>query len=131
MLWLAACLVVSDSVTPWPAALQAPLSVGFSRQEHWSGLPFPPPGDLPDPGVEPASLTSAALAIGLFTASATWEAQFLEIGRIQKGEEGVMCDPVKGQGVASRAAGGLEGTQPQVGEGCLRRGGSLQDKARK
>ena len=43
---------------------QAPLSMGFSRQEHWSGLPFPPPGDLPDPGVEP---TSPALAGGLFT----------------------------------------------------------------
>ena len=38
--------------TPWTAARQAPLSVGFSRQEYWSGLPFPPPGDLPDPGIE-------------------------------------------------------------------------------
>ena len=47
--------VVSDSVTPWTMALQAPLSVGFSKQEHWSGLPFPPPGDLPDPGIEPGS----------------------------------------------------------------------------
>ena len=42
-----------------------------------------------------------------------------------------MCDLEKGQGAASRAAGGLEGTQPQVGEGCLRRGGSLQNKTRK
>ena len=42
-------------VTPWAAAHQAPLSVGFSRQEYWSGLPFPPPGDLLDPGVEPRS----------------------------------------------------------------------------
>ena len=40
--------------TPWTAAHQAPLSMGFSRQEHWSGLPFPPPGHLPDPGIEPA-----------------------------------------------------------------------------
>ena len=40
--------VVSDSVTPWTVACQAPLSMGFSRQEYWSGLPFPPPGDLPD-----------------------------------------------------------------------------------
>ena len=42
-------------VTPWTAACQAPLSMGFSGQEHWSGLPFPPPGDLPDPGIEPES----------------------------------------------------------------------------
>ena len=42
-------------VTPWTAAHQAPLSMGFSLQEHWSGLPCPPPGDLPDPGIEPVS----------------------------------------------------------------------------
>ena len=42
-------------VTPWTAACQAPLSMGFSRQEYWSGLPFPSPGDLPDPGIEPMS----------------------------------------------------------------------------
>ena len=40
-------------VTPWTVAYQAPPSMGFSRQEYWSGLPFPPPGDLPDPGIEP------------------------------------------------------------------------------
>ena len=39
----------------WTVAHQAPLSMGFSRQEYWSGLPFPPPGDLPDPGIEPRS----------------------------------------------------------------------------
>ena len=48
--------VVSDSATPWTVARQAPLSKEFSRQEHWSGLSFPPPGDLPDPEIEPASL---------------------------------------------------------------------------
>ena len=48
--------VVFDSATPWSIALQAPLSMGFPRQEHWSGLPFPPPGDLPDPGIEPCRL---------------------------------------------------------------------------
>ena len=42
-------------VTPWPVARQAPLSMGFSRQEYWSGLPRLPPGDLPDPGIEPRS----------------------------------------------------------------------------
>ena len=41
--------------TPWAAASQAPPSMGFSRQEYWSGLPFPSPGDLPDPGIEPGS----------------------------------------------------------------------------
>ena len=61
------------SATPWTAALQAPLSMGFSRQEDWSGWPFPPPGDLPSPGTEPMSLTSPALAGRFFTASATWE----------------------------------------------------------
>ena len=51
-------------VTPWTVAHQAPLSMGFSRQEHWSGLPFPSPGGLPSPGIEPAS---PALAGGFFT----------------------------------------------------------------
>ena len=46
--------------TPWTVALQAPLSLGFSRQEYWSGVPFPTPGDLPDPGMETASFTSPA-----------------------------------------------------------------------
>ena len=53
--------------TPWTVVRQAPLSMGFSRQEYWSGLPFPTPGDLPDPGIEPASLVSPALAGGFFT----------------------------------------------------------------
>ena len=48
-------------VTPWTAARQASLSMGFSRQEHWSGLPFPPPGDLPHPGIKSASPASPAL----------------------------------------------------------------------
>ena len=48
--------VMSDSfATPWTAGHQAPLSMGFPRQENWSGLPFPPPEDLPDPGIEPMS----------------------------------------------------------------------------
>ena len=56
--------VVSDSATPWTVALQSPLSVGFPRQEHWGGLPFPSPGDLPDPEIGTAS---PALADGFFT----------------------------------------------------------------
>ena len=59
---------MSDSVTPWTVALQAPLSMGFPRQEYWSGLPFPSPGDLPDPGIEPESLVFPALAGRFFTA---------------------------------------------------------------
>ena len=58
----------------WAAARQAPLSMGFSRQEFRSGLPCPPPGRLPDPGIEPVFLMSPALTDGLLTASTTWEA---------------------------------------------------------
>ena len=53
--------------TLWTVACQAPLSMGFSRQEYWSGLPRTPPGDLPHPGMEPVSLMSPALAGGFFT----------------------------------------------------------------
>ena len=62
------------SVTLWTVACKALLSMGFSRQEHWSGLPCPPLGNLPDPGIEPASLRSLALAGGFFMTSTTWEA---------------------------------------------------------
>ena len=53
--------------TQWGVACQAPLSMEFSRQEYWSGLPFPTPRDLPNPGIEPASPSSPALAEGFFT----------------------------------------------------------------
>ena len=52
---------------PWTAAHQAPLSMEFSRQEYWIGLPFPSPGDLPDPGIEPTSPVSPVLAREFFT----------------------------------------------------------------
>ena len=52
--------VLSDFATPWTAACQAPLPMEFSRQEYWSGLPFPSPGDLPDPGTKPKSPTLQA-----------------------------------------------------------------------
>ena len=58
----------------WTANHQAPLSMGFSRQKYWSGLPFPSPGDLPDSGIKPLSPASPALAAGFFTTSTTWEA---------------------------------------------------------
>ena len=60
-------------VTPWTVAHQAPLSMGFFRQEYWGEYPFPPPGNLPDSEIEPVSLTSPALAGGFFT---TWEALY-------------------------------------------------------
>ena len=50
-------------VTPWTIAYQAPPSMGFSKQEYWSGLPFPSPGDLPNPGIEPRSPTFQANAL--------------------------------------------------------------------
>ena len=65
------CLTLCD---PIELAHQAPLSIGFSRKEYRSALPCPPPGDLPDRGIEPASLMSPTLAGGFFTSSATWEA---------------------------------------------------------
>ena len=75
--------VVSDSVIPWTVAHQAPLSLGFPRQEYWSGLPCPPPGDLPDPGIEPSSHTSPALAGGFFTTSTTWKPSNILLAFIQ------------------------------------------------
>ena len=88
------------SATLWSVAHQAPLSMGFSRQEYWSGLPCLPPGDLSDPGIKPASLMSPALAGGFITTSATWEAVMvssfhliqLSVGRYQRSlSKGVMC----------------------------------------
>ena len=74
---LSHCSPVQLLATLWTVAFQAPLSMGFSRQEYWSGLPCPPRGDFPDPGIEPTSLVSPALAGGFFTTSATWEAPYM------------------------------------------------------
>ena len=60
LLWWKSLSWVWFFATPWTVALQAPLSTGFSRQEYWSGLPFPSPGDLPDPGIKPKSCTLQA-----------------------------------------------------------------------
>ena len=69
-------LVMSNSLRPMVGSVahKGPLSMGFSRQEYWSGLPFLSPGDLPNLGIKPAFLMSLALAGRLFTTSATWEA---------------------------------------------------------
>ena len=70
--WMLSCFsCVQLFATLWTIAFKAPLSVGFSRQEYWSGLPFPPPGDLPDPRIEPKSPVSLALAGRFFTTRTT------------------------------------------------------------
>ena len=62
--------------------LQAPESIGFFKQEYWSGLPCPPPGDLPNTGIEPTSLQSPAFVGEFFTTNSTWEAKFNSILQI-------------------------------------------------
>ena len=63
--------------TPWTTAHQVPLSMEFSRQEYWSGLPFPTPGNLPHPGTKPTSLASPVLAGRFFTTGTTWDVSML------------------------------------------------------
>ena len=75
---------MSDSVTPWTVARQAPLSMGFPRQEHWSGWPFPPPVDLPDPGTEPSS---PALASEFFTTEPPGESTIIIHCPLPRGTE--------------------------------------------
>ena len=78
---------VQHFVTLWTIACQALLSMGFSRQEFWYWLSFPPPGKLPDQGSEPVSLMCPALANGFFTATATWEAQEMQyLGALSKND---------------------------------------------
>ena len=72
LLWL--CLTLCD---PMDVACQAPLSMGFFRQEYWNGLPLPMPEDLPNTGVELSSPVFSALAGGFFTTRATWEAHYV------------------------------------------------------
>ena len=78
------CVVsyVQPFVTPWTIARQAPLSMEFSRQEFWSGLPFPPAGDLPDLGIEPESPVSLGLADGFFITNTTREARVSWVPRL-------------------------------------------------
>ena len=79
MLLLFSCSVVQLFVTPWTVACQASLSLGLPRQEYWSGLPFPSPGDLPDLGIKPAP---PALADGFFTTEPSGKPK--EAGRASK-----------------------------------------------
>ena len=81
-IYVRACMLSHFSCVPlcatlWTAAHQALLSMVFFRQEYWSGSPSPPPGDLPDIGIEPAALRSPALVGKFFTTSTTWEAPVL------------------------------------------------------
>ena len=79
LLYLAVkCLFAENQIVShlWTIVCHTPLSMGFSKQEQWSRLPCPPPGNLPDPGIEPVSLMSPALSGELFTTSTTWLLQY-------------------------------------------------------
>ena len=86
------CLTLHD---PWNVDCQGPLSTGFFGQEYWSGLPFPPPGDLLNPGIEPAPLMPLALAGRFFTTSTTYYGQqssanpFTSVMDIMRSKSGV------------------------------------------
>ena len=77
MLFLSHFSCIQLFVILWTGAHQAPLSMGFCRQKYWSGLSFPSPGDLPNPGTEPASVMSPALAGRFFTDNTNWEMPLL------------------------------------------------------
>ena len=100
--------------TLWTVAHQAPPSVGFSRQEYRSGVPSPPPGDLPNPGIKLASHTSPALADGFFSISTTWDLMSR------------MSPHKPGNGVLTSMWGRawcLVRVKPKVGEGSGEKGG--------
>jgi len=86
-------------VTLWTAARQAPLSMGFSRQKYWSGLPFPPLGDLADPGMDPMSLMPHALAVA--TKSAAAAAKSFQSCP-------TLCNPIDGSPLGSSVPGILQ-----------------------
>ena len=77
--------------TLWTTACQAPLSKGFPRQDYWSGLPCPPPGNHSDPGIKPVSVMTPALAGRFFTTSATWETLIHLRGQLYL--PSVLCPP--------------------------------------
>ena len=84
-------------MTSWTVARQAPLSMEFSRQEYWSALPCPPPGDLPDLVMEPTSLMSPELAGRFFTTIASWEAPVRGERRLEIRKK--THDRMKGEGL--------------------------------
>ena len=105
---------MSDSfVTPWIVALQAPLCVGFSRQEYWSGLPFPSQEDLPDPGTQPMAPVSPVLAGRHFTV----EPHFSQLSRSMKSwdETSLLGFPDSSVGKESACNVGEPGLTPGSG----------------
>ena len=101
--------VVSNSVGLGTVARQAPLSMEFSRQEYRSGLPPPPPGALPNPGIKPTSVASLALAGRFFTTSATWKTQLVIITSTKKNIPNLENRTVRiGQSLTLMAQGSLE-----------------------
>ena len=96
--------------TLWTIARQASLSMGFSRQKYWSGLPFPSPGDLPNPGIEPTSLMSPALAGRFFTTSATWEPQ--------SASQSVVTDSLRPHWLACQAPLSMKFPRQEYWSGC-------------
>ena len=89
---LLSCSVVSDCVTPWTVAHQAPLSMEFSRQEYWSKLLFSTPGDLSDPGIEPVSLTPPLIGRQIPYYCITWETHIYVYPGIKPGSPALQAD---------------------------------------
>ena len=98
---------MSDSATPWTVAYQAPPSMGFSRQECWSGLPFPSLGDLPDPGIEPRSPTLQADAL---PSEPPWKPKVNVAAAAAKSLQScpTLCDPIDGSPPGSPVPGILQ-----------------------
>ena len=104
-----------QALAPWTVAFEALLSVGFSRQKYWSGLSCPPAGDLPNPGIEPMSLMSPALAGRLFTTSTTWAAHALITRSINSQKQQLE------QKAAQTLRRSMGGTQVGISLGRIRR----------
>ena len=97
---------LQSCLTLWTVALQALLSMEFARQEYWSGLPCPLPGDLSNLGIEPASLMSPALAGRFFTTSTTWKDLTAAAKSLQSCP--TLCDPIDGSLPGSPVPGILQ-----------------------
>ena len=108
--------IVRLFATLWTRALQVPLFMGFSRQESWSVLPCPPPGDLPDPGLKPAPLRSPALASGFFTTSTTWEVHLSKTGNGKNNNKEMVRDFLGGPVVKTSLSNAWVWVQSLVGK---------------
>ena len=116
--------------TPWTVAFQAPLSMGFSRQEYWSGLPLPPPGDLPDPGIQ---RTSSALQLDSLPLSHEGSLQGTGLPSTKSSEAESALWEAPGSSNPGRGRGSCEGTRDavvsadrsQLGPGSCLRGACL------